>query len=524
MIRSNKKDFISLLTFFGISVTILLFHLLTTHLAGSFPLSLIYPAILISGIWFIRKSLQFYFHDKVVTVTLVLFAFATNLFFLGVFSILIQPLLLFAFYSTLIFLTIGWHRKPSVSMAICLGITAGLIILIHPTGYFALLIPILWNIYDKISWKEKIILIRTYRIQCLTFISLVILINIIAFIAWKAKPGEIPFLNLKLPGVFTIGSRFLWNDLFSFDHGWLIYSPMLIIPALGFYYLAERERPLFFVLFLFCTLDIMAESCWTKLGNISVFGQIAFFQLYAFLVFPTAGFIVWILQKKRILQVSFFSCSIILIVLNLFQASQYREGIIPSSGMTGEIYCMVFGRTKLTDKEKLRISEITGEEINLFRNDEALVNRTLVFYNFEHPNPAYRNNMESEQVKYGRFAMRMDKNMRFSPAIDISYHELTNQPQAKVRISAAVFCKESLLKTTLFLVLTSNHNRKNYRYRILDAGQSGLKPGQWKIVAFDYLTPLNPLPQDRLQGYIFYTGNQTILIDNLRFDLFEQKK
>jgi hypothetical protein len=192
--------------------------------------------------------------------------------------------------------------------------------------------------------------------------------------------------------------------------------------------------------------------------------------------------------------------------------------------MTGEIYRMVFSRTNLTDKEKVRISEITGVEFNNFRNDRDLVRHTLLFYDFETPNPLYEYKLESEHVKYGRFAMRMDENNRFSMALDTSYLKITNQKQIKARISAVVYCKDPIQQSSLLLIFTSSHNGKIYRYRFFDAMQRGFKPGKWTNVAFDYLTPFNPLPQDRLIGYIYYSGNQKILIDNLKFEIFERKK
>jgi hypothetical protein len=523
MIRIIKKNFISLLAFSGISIILLLVSLLTPHSGAWFLSSLVIPVILISGLGFTRKSLQFYFQDKVVAICLILFAFATNLLYVGIFSDLLQPVLLFTLYSMLVYLTICWHRKSSILIVVFVGIITGVIILVHPTGYFAVLIPILWNVYDKTSWKEKIS-IRKSWIHFLIFIIVAIITNIIAYITLNAKPGEIPFLDFILPGVFCAGSEFLWNDLFSFNHGWLIYSPILIIPALGFYFIADRVKHLFFAVFVFCTLDIIAESCWTDLGDTAVFGQIAFIQLYAFLVFPASGFIAWILKKRLYLRVSFFSILILLLFLNFFQTYQYRKGLLVESGMTEEIYSMVFCRTNLTDKEKVRISEITGVGFNNFSNEKDLVKRTLLFYDFEKPNPSYVNKVESEHIKYGRFAMRLDENMRFSMALDTSYQKITNQRQIKARISAVVYCKEPLQKSSLLLIFTSSHNGKNYRYRFIDAGQCGLKAGQWTNVAFDYLTPIKPLPQDRLKGYIYYSGNQKILIDNLKFEIFEHKK
>jgi hypothetical protein len=285
MAGNDKRNFISLYILIGISITIVLISLLTKHSQNSAVFFLINPLILITGLVFTRASLRFYFEEKIVSITLILIVLATNVFFIGVFSNCFQQILLFTLYSILVYLTIRWHQEPFILVALFIGLVAGLIMMFQPTGFFALLIPILWNISDKASWKGKNQLIRRNWSHILVFILSVILINIIALITLNIRPGEISFLDIKLPGVFIFGSRYLWNYLFSFDHGLFIYSPVFILAVIGFYFTAEKNRSIFFPVFIFCILDLLCETCWSDLGETHVFGQIAFIPAYALIVF-----------------------------------------------------------------------------------------------------------------------------------------------------------------------------------------------------------------------------------------------
>jgi hypothetical protein len=58
----------------------------------------------------------------------------------------------------------------------------------------------------------------------------------------------------------------------------------------------------------------------------------------------------------------------------------------------------------------------------------------------------------------------------------------------------------------------------------LNLGDLKLKPGVWNTVSLDYLIPVDPEPGDRLVSYVWYTGNEVIFIDDLRYEAFEFKK
>jgi|GEM_PF-1817135 hypothetical protein len=525
IIGNDRKSLISLLTFYGIAVIILLINLLTPHSGNALFASLINPVILVTGLGFMRKNLQFYFQDKIVTITLVLLAFATNLFFIGVFSNIHQPLLLFTFYSVLVYLTIRWHLKPSLLIAVFLGVITGLIIMVHPIGYSAVLIPVLWNISDKTSWKEKIRLIRDKWSHFIVFISLSVLINIIALLTLDVRPGEIPFLDITLPGLFTFGSRYFWNDLFSFDHGLFIYSPVFILAVIGFYFFAEKNRPIFYPVFIICIFDLLGETCWSVLGETPVFGQIAFIPVYALLIFPIASFIGFIFSGKLFSRITVTVVMTAFIILNIFQTWQFNAGLILHSGMTMSIYGQVFGQTVLPG---LSDQQLTGMDMDpkktlLFNDENRFSKILLASYDFENPNVPYKNNLENKFVKSGKAAFTMDSISRYSPTWEIKYKDFMRKPLIGMRITASVFTTNLFSLANVNLVITSAHEGKLYRYKTIDLGNLNLKPGVWNTVSMDYLISHRPDPADELISYVYYTGNSVIYIDDLKFEAFVRK-
>lgn len=522
IIGNDRRGRISLLTFSGIAVIILLISLLAPHSGKGLFSSLINPVILVTGLGFMRKNLQFYFQDKIVAITLVLFAFATNLFFTGVFSNILQPLLLFTFYSVLVYLTICWHLKPSVLIAVLLGIITGLVILVHPLGYFALFIPVLWNIYDKGSRKEKIRMMRNKWFHLLLFILSALLIDILALITLDAKPGEIPFLDITLPGLFTFGSRYFWNDLFSIYHGLFIYSPIFILAVVGFYFFAEKNRPIFYPVFIFCLLDLFGETCWTGLEETRVFGQVAFIPAYALLIFPIASFIGFIFSGRLFSRITVSLVMTAFIILNIFQTWQFNKANL-SAGMNMSNNEKDFGKTMAAGSDNSQMTETNSVKILLFNDETRFRKMTLAFYDFEDIHASYGNKLESKFVKSGKTALFMDSTQRFSPALEINYKDLIEKTAEGLRITASFFTTNLFSLTGVNLVITSAHEGKLYRYKTIDLGNLKLKPGVWNTVSMDYVIPRMPDPADKLISYVYYTGNSVIYIDDLKFEAFVRK-
>ncbi|MGA3013004.1 MAG: hypothetical protein ABSD71_03100, partial [Bacteroidales bacterium] len=420
-------------------------------------------------------------------------------------------------------LTIRWHRESTLLLALSVGFVAGLIILFHPTGFISLLIPMLWNISDKASLKGKIHMIRSKWLQFLVFILLAILINIIFLLTLNIRPGEISILNIKLPGVFVFGSRYLWNYLFSFEHGLFIYSPLFILAIIGLYFFAGENRPIFYAVFIFCILDLLCETSWSDLGETPIFGQIAFIPAYALIIFPIASFIRFVFSGKLISQISGSVLIAAFILLNIFQTLQFNKGIILPTGIDMTRYTQNFWRYTSMDLEELQSIKGANAIANkLLDDDPRLTKVELTNYNFEDTNVVYKPRLESKFIKNGKMALFLDSSARFSPSWETTYEVFMQKRPIGIRITVSVLANdiESLSGTNL--IITSEHQGKYYKYRTISLKDLNLQPGIWHTVSMNYIIPGNPAPSDKIVACVYYTGNSKIYIDDLKYEAFVQ--
>ena len=93
-----------------------------------------------------------------------------------------------------------------------------------------------------------------------------------------------------------------------------------------------------------------------------------------------------------------------------------------------------------------------------------------------------------------------------------------------MRITVSVFALNAAYYNDLNLVIASNHARNNYRYKRFMLDGKKLKAGTWNTVSFDYQTPPDPDPNDKLVSYVWYPGKNVVFIDDLKYEAFEPKK
>ena len=115
---------------------------------------------IIAGVFILRKVLLHFLSDKVTFVTLFFMVLATNYFHEAINDELQPHAILFTMYALVLWLTIRWHEKPSRKTAIALAAAMAWSILARPSEILMLIIPVLWNVWDKESLKRKWQLIR----------------------------------------------------------------------------------------------------------------------------------------------------------------------------------------------------------------------------------------------------------------------------------------------------------------------------------------------------------------------------
>ncbi len=327
--------------------------------------------ILISllGLWFLRKSLLYFFSEAVTAISLVCIFMGTNL-FMYTYSLSGMPHnYLFFLFSVFIFASLKLIIDKKPSYQLLLFFIGGMIVFIRPTDILVFLFPLLFNVN---SWKSFMGRIKLFFAKpIVTFISILLFLVPILFqmLIWKKYFGE--YIH------YSYGrERFFFNDpkiinfLFSYHKGWLLYTPIMIFAVIGIIISYKKLKSFFPFLVIFFSLNIYILSSWWDWYYGGSFGCRALIQSYAILIFPFAVFVQWIWELEiwkvlvkysvRVLLLCFL---LVFIKFNLFQSWQYRWGMIHWNGMNKETYWYVFMRDSLTEDElKYMYSKTTPPE------------------------------------------------------------------------------------------------------------------------------------------------------------------
>ena len=330
---------------------------------------------------------------------MVLVVLGTNYFHLSAFDGALEHNILFTLYALIVWLTIRWHEMPKRKFAICLGLAIGLAILVRPASSVIILVPLLWGIVDKESLQRKWILIRSNLSQvilCILFLAAVVFLQMLYR---KIQSGNFFYSGNAPDEKIRWIAPYLWQVLFSLKKGWFIYTPVMVFPLIGFYFLAEKNRTIFFAAFLFFLVNLAVVSGSPTLWDSKGLGQIALMESYVILAIPFGYLLQWMANFKPVARVLFYFVFLFFILLNLYQTWQYMNFMTDPSNMTTEDYFL-----KNTGKFNIRV---------------------LSNYDFENKDFPIPGNLVTDIVKDGRYAFRMDTGMTFSPGLHSTYAELS---------------------------------------------------------------------------------------------------
>lgn len=341
-----------------------------------------------SSVLILRNILLRWFKDNIVAITLLLLFFGTNIISQVTVSATMPHAILFFIYTLIIYFTIKWHEKKSLLNSVLLGGVIGLAVISRPTEVVAVLIPLLWGVQNWKELKEKIATIWEHNRKSLIlaiFISFAVIS--LQLIYWKTYTGHFIYNSYNNVGEgLDLLAPHILNVLFSFKKGWLIYTPMMLLAIVGFYFLKKKKPAYFLPLFSFFILNLYLVSSWTCWWYAASFGQRALVQSYVVMVIALAFFIQALFKMKILTKIIFASFIVFFLGLNIFQNYQFRLGIIHSHRMTADYYKAVFGKLDVQPGDYERL---------LSFNRDLTFEESLKNYNYE-VNEIYKNGFEND--------------------------------------------------------------------------------------------------------------------------------
>jgi len=364
---------------------------------------------LVIGLIFISKLLLRYFEDRVVSIALLILYLGTNLFEYETGHLALSHGYSFALIALFMYSTVTWLDKPKLKWAIWMGVSGGLMLLIRPIDLVFLSFIVLIGVRSLEDLKLRFKLIWSNKIHVFVFLGFGFLMLLPQLLYYKHVFGHFIYYSYTKEGFFFLTPH-LYDTMFSFRNGWLIYSPIMVFALVGFFFTKRISNQFtFFSPFAFLVYFYVLSSwwCWWYAG----FGNRAFINLYPVLAIPLCALIAYVLNKKFYINIGFKALVFAFILLNVFQSYQFEKGIIHWGYMSSDAYWHAFGRTKPTSIQHLYYEypemdqALLGKDVVSVLIVDTISTRLNGFEDTQRSDSAYYPFLQKESFFKGRAAL-----------------------------------------------------------------------------------------------------------------------
>jgi len=476
--------------------------------------------ITLVGLWFVLRK---YFSPGTTIAALVVLFLGTNFFLMSVYSGAQNASVLLALMVLVVWMTQRWYEKPGWPEVVIIGIAAGFMVFVKPSGAAALIPFVFWGAYGKETFRENWKQLSLYRWQVIVLLVLFLTGPGLRMAFPLAFEGTWLCEYVQTKRAFYFLGPSLWEVFFSIKNGWLIYTPIVLFALPGFYILAERNRRIFYATFLYSLCFILLLASSPDVTTPVSFSQSRLSEIFAVLFIPIAYFTAWVLEGGWLRKLFFLIVLGAVCSLNLFQTWQYRKGILTPSMTTPAYYRAAFLKTHTSLKARMLQEGLPADLSAYLEPREDFDVFTVAVRSFEKETDSCKGHVQNQKAHMGKFSFRLDTVTQFTPMLVIPVSKLRADIPLGFRFSAYVLWENADSSFNAGLVVCLNHKGKSYRYTVKSLDK--LKPlkGKWNLVSADYVLPEHTYPGDELNAYVTYTGKSEMFVDDMRLDLFEPK-
>lgn len=473
------------------------------------------------GLFYLRKILKHYFNDKIVALVIILIALGTNYVHHMSIKNLETVNVLFMLASILIWNTLKWHKNQRIKYLFGITVSATLMLLIKPSEFVIIILPVLWGVYSKSTLKSKFKLIWQKRYQFMITIAVSILIAAPQMLYWYAKTGSIIYLSYRDPAV---GLDFLSSHtieaLFGYRKGWLIYTPLMIFSLIGFRYLFKFNRKIFWGITIYFLVSLYVITSWTEYWYGAGFSNRPLIVVYPVLAI-CLGYLLKHLSSKKLIVKSVFTVLILFCVfLNQFQWWQLRNWILDTYRTSKEYYWATFLKTSKTwddEAKKLVYRDFSGA-MNFQDSLNQYSGRVFEEFDFSD-----KTDNKSVILDGNNAIHRLTPDEEYSIGIYAKFKKLTKKDHVWVKASLKFRFRDSTATIYPVLVTTMDHKGKAYGYYAPDIKMSNPDENGWYTYTQYYLTPEIRNTSDNFSCYVWNRSKIEFDIDNFRLEVFERK-
>jgi hypothetical protein len=456
------------------------------------------------GFYFLSKWLFKYFKLRIVWVLAVMIAFGTNYLVYASYEIGLTHTYIFCLYCILLFYSEKWALKNNVQHTCLIAMIIGVLCLIRPTEIISILIPLGYSIH---SYGFNDFVQKKLR-HLLLMVAIGMLIILPQMALWKVNTGHWIFnAYMDQNHSFDLLNPHIFDGLFSYRKGWLIYSPVMFLSLIGFWQLYHKSRSWFWPILLYLVIHIFITFSWSMWWYASSFGSRPMIHAYAALALPF-GFLFEQSKKKSWLLaiISVFA------ILNLLQSWQYTQKILPGDGINKVFYWKTFGKVT---HEPENIKYVDLEEalpgLDKFRRSELASLNWSSFY----PPDTTREVVKLE----GQMCERIDQKRTFS--YPLVYHLETDDFNAESRKNWLLVEADLYLKGDSFDAYNAAQLGISFHHDGQKIHEDGirfpfhLKEGNWAQTEFEIRLPPMMTAGDMIKVFVWNPSPDSIYVRRL---------
>ncbi len=300
---------------------------------------------LILGLIFLRHILLRWFKPRVVGIVLFTILIGTNMLHYSTLEATMSHVYSFFLYSLFFLLTVKFWELPKIKYWIYLGFATGLITLVRPTNGIILIFFFLWGATSFSMFKERVFFIlKSWKFLVFAML-LALTLWIPQLLYWKYATGHWLYYSYNNEGFFFLKPHII-DGLLSYRKGWLVYSPLMILPLAGLVLLLKKKRfDWFLPITAFFLLNVYIIFSWWSWWYGGGLGARPLIESYALLSLPFAYFLNWI-DEKRWKKIIGYSLVIVLTSYGLLVNFQYRYMAIHWDSMSKAAHWDSFLRLK----------------------------------------------------------------------------------------------------------------------------------------------------------------------------------
>lgn len=439
------------------------------------------------GIHFLNKILKRFFSDQISSLLLIIVYFGTNFWATADLSYQLQHIYLFALIALFFHYLLKFKEVKEKKSLIIAALILGLISAIRPTHVLLGLLPLLmlrkvypthWGYWKAILW----------------FPLAGLLFNLPQLIYWKVLGGSWFILNMHVEEIVLVDPK-IFDFLFSYKKGWLIYSPVFLLVIPGFFQLYKRKKELFWSFLSVMLLAIWIFSSWECWWYAASFGSRVMIDLYPLLIVPV-GFALVYFQQTKIGTVSLLIFVGLTTVLSIFQTVQYSKGYLHPDRMTKEHYWYIFGKWSMPEYQMNRL------EIDRSSTD-------------------WPEKMHPERLGFGKMEQTVFcnlKNLKALPQTSTLFYKEPYFPALKsdeTLFEARIIYQnnDSLLPATIKFEAFSKYNVYHWNVYSLTTQK---KTGAVDTLNVRFNLPIIHHKKDRIQIYVENPSKKEVIIHSLK--------